>query len=109
MKFILKFILGGITLFLLSFVTFYLFTSGEYFVRDTVTTDSSLKSEEINGNRLYIEDYGDINGPLLIVLHGGPGYDSKYMKLFKDLSDGFHVVLYDQLGCGLSERVIIIL
>lgn len=106
MKFLLKFILGGITLFLLSFVTLYLITSGEYSVRETITSDSTLKSVEINERKLYLESYGDTAKKLLVVLHGGPGYDSKYMDVFKDLSDSFYVILYDQLGCGLSERVL---
>lgn len=105
MKFLLKFIIVGITLFLVSFVTLYLFTSGDN-VRDTVTTDGSLPSLEINKHTLYIENYGDTTKPMLVVLHGGPGYDSKYMETFKGLSDSFNVILYDQLGCGLSERVL---
>lgn len=106
MKFLLKFILVGITLFLVSFVTLYLFTGGDYIVRDTVTSDSSLQSLEINEHKIHIESYGDTTMPMLVVLHGGPGYDSKYMETFKGLSDNFHVILYDQLGCGLSERVL---
>jgi L-proline amide hydrolase len=42
----------------------------------------------------------------LVVLHGGPGAPSYYLNSLAELADtGRPVVLYDQLGCGRSDRV----
>lgn len=41
----------------------------------------------------------------LFVLHGGPGYPHNFQKNLASLAEnGWPVVLYDQLGCGLSDR-----
>ncbi len=41
----------------------------------------------------------------MIVLHGGPGNDYRYLLPLKDLSDTYRVIFYDQRGTGLSPRV----
>lgn len=39
----------------------------------------------------------------LILLHGGPGSTHNYFELFDTLAeDGRQLIMYDQLGCGLS-------
>src|SRR2546421_539893 len=40
----------------------------------------------------------------LLTLHGGPGYPHDYLKPLEQLSDERPVILYDQLGCGKSDR-----
>lgn len=41
----------------------------------------------------------------LVCLHGGPGMDHRYMEPLKKLAgDGLQVLLYDQLGSGVSDR-----
>jgi proline-specific peptidase len=40
----------------------------------------------------------------LVVLHGGPGMPSPYLSGLAALAADRDVVLYDQLGCGRSER-----
>ena len=41
----------------------------------------------------------------LFVLHGGPGFPHNFKNNHSELAkDGYQVVLYDQLGCGLSDR-----
>ena len=49
--------------------------------------------------------YGSEDAPVLIVLHGGPGADFRYLLNLSVLSDQYRVVFYDQLGTGLSQRV----
>jgi proline iminopeptidase len=44
-------------------------------------------------------------GMPVIVLHGGPGFSSFYLKPFEDLGDDRPVVRYDQLGAGKSDRI----
>lgn len=40
----------------------------------------------------------------LLLLHGGPGSTHNYFELLDDLStDGRQIIMYDQLGCGLSS------
>jgi pimeloyl-ACP methyl ester carboxylesterase len=40
----------------------------------------------------------------LVALHGGPGSTHNYFAPLERLADERQVVLYDQLGCGRSER-----
>ena len=42
----------------------------------------------------------------LVALHGGPGVAHNYLKPMEELAqDGWPLVLYDQLGCGLSTHL----
>jgi proline iminopeptidase len=62
---------------------------------------------EFKGYKTYYIVYGDLNsGPApLVVLHGGPGYTHYYLENLSELTKfGQSVVLYDQLGCGKSDR-----
>jgi proline iminopeptidase len=61
---------------------------------------------EVDGGRVWYRSLGRSDGatPLLIV-HGGPGATSYYVEpLAEALADERRVVIYDQLGCGRSER-----
>jgi proline iminopeptidase len=40
----------------------------------------------------------------LVLLHGGPGVPSGYLRPLEALADGRRVVVYDQLGCGASDH-----
>jgi proline iminopeptidase len=74
-------------------------------VPKTVDQDPSLPAIELNGTRFHAEAFGHPDSPLLVVLHGGPGADYRYLlncKAFAD--DDFRVVFYDQRGAGLSKR-----
>lgn len=68
----------------------------------------------VNGVRLYV----DVEGaglvpdgprmrekPILVLLHGGPGFDhSMYKPAFSALSDIAQIIYYDHRGCGRSEN-----
>lgn len=57
------------------------------------------------GHRLYYESVGDGARGALLCLHGGPGGTHDLMRPFTALAQfGLQVVLYDQLGCGRSQR-----
>lgn len=61
---------------------------------------------QFNGYDVWYSLIGDIdNGTLpLFVLHGGPGFPHNHLENLSELAGHFPVVLYDQLGCGLSDR-----
>jgi len=71
----------------------------------TVAQDESIQHLVMNEHRFHYQTQGDPSNPVVIVLHGGPGADSRYLTPLLGLSDEYFVVLYDQLGTGLSERV----
>jgi len=93
-------------------------------VPKTVAEDSRLPSIDVNGTTLHAETFGDINNPIMIFLHGGPGSDYKAMisefgvenasrypnqRTFPNagltrLQDEYFLVFYDQRGAGLSTR-----
>ncbi len=71
----------------------------------TVDEDASLPSINVNGTKLHAETFGDPQNPILIVLHGGPGADYRYLLNCKEFApQGYFVVFYDQRGSGLSQR-----
>jgi proline-specific peptidase len=58
----------------------------------------------VPGGQVFTARYGSGNGSALVVLHGGPGMPSYYLEPLADLADERDVILFDQLGCGRSER-----
>jgi proline iminopeptidase len=59
---------------------------------------------EVAGGRVWTGTYGEGPGTPLLVLHGGPGMPSYYLEPLTALAGSRPVVLYDQLGCGRSDR-----
>ncbi|UTW55168.1 prolyl aminopeptidase [Kordiimonas sp. SCSIO 12610] len=56
-----------------------------------------------DGHKLYVEQSGNPNGIPVIFLHGGPGGGtSPTQRRFFD-PQKFHIILFDQRGCGKSE------
>ncbi len=109
MKKILK-IIGKIFIFLLGsllvlFVTFYLLTAGDYEVAKTVEQDPSIPHIKIGNTVFHAETFGNDTNEIVIILHGGPGNDYRYILPLKELADEYYVVFYDQRGTGLSPRV----
>jgi proline iminopeptidase len=71
----------------------------------TVDQDPSLPGTSVNGTQLHIQAFGHPDSALLVVIHGGPGSDYRYLLNCKAFADsGFRVVFYDQRGSGLSKR-----
>jgi proline iminopeptidase len=57
----------------------------------------------VAGAELYARDLG--KGPAVIVLHGGPDFDHRYLLPELDrLSDSFRLIYYDQRGRGQSAN-----
>lgn len=93
-------------------------------VPKTVAEDLMLPSLSINGTTLHLETMGDINNPIMVFNHGGPGSDYRAMISQKggknasrypnqrtatkqgmsQLQNEYFLVFYDQRGAGLSPR-----
>lgn len=60
---------------------------------------------EVTGGKVWyqIHDKNTNNAPV-IVLHGGPGSSHWSLQGLSELSDVRPIILYDQLGCGKSDR-----
>jgi proline iminopeptidase len=74
-------------------------------VAATVENDASLQFVELQGYKFHVRTFGDKTRPPIVVVHGGPGGDSKYLYPIQDLSKSYYVIYYDQRGTGLSPRV----
>lgn len=93
-------------------------------VQPTTDQDFGLPQIVVNGVPLHLETYGDPCQPILICLHGGPGFDYKSMISesgvenasaypgervnanlgLTRLADEYFLVFYDRRGSGLSPR-----
>jgi pimeloyl-ACP methyl ester carboxylesterase len=62
------------------------------------------RTEPINGVDLFVRRFGDPARPMLVIVHGGPGWDHSYLLPASELQDIRHVVFFDLRGCGRSTR-----
>jgi proline iminopeptidase len=56
----------------------------------------------VDGGKIWYRVVGSGTATPAILLHGGPGFPSHYMKSLEALSSDRRVVRYDQLGAGAS-------
>ncbi len=57
----------------------------------------------VPGGSMWYRVSGTGTATPVVLLHGGPGFSSFYLKPFEDLGDDRQVVRYDQLGGGKSD------
>lgn len=58
----------------------------------------------VPGGKIWYKITGTGTGTPVILLHGGPGFSSFYLKPLEDLGDDRVVIRYDQLGGGKSDK-----
>lgn len=59
----------------------------------------------VDGGRIWYRVTGTGSGTPVILLHGGPGFSSYYLKSLEGLGNDRLVVRYDQLGGGKSDSM----
>jgi proline iminopeptidase len=105
LKFTGKILLGLLIIIILFSASIYVITKGDYSVPKTVENDKSIPHIKIDNTIFHSETFGSNMNEVVIVIHGGPGNDYKYLLPLKPLSEIYFVVFYDQRGTGLSPRV----
>lgn len=58
---------------------------------------------ELDGHKVSFSQFGNTQGPAIVILHGGPGSQSKPKQVKGYDLTKYHVILFDQRGCGKSE------
>ncbi len=56
----------------------------------------------LNGLKLHYLDEG--KGDPVVMVHGNPSWSIYYRNLINALSDSFHTIVPDHIGCGLSDK-----
>ncbi len=60
---------------------------------------------QVDGGKIWYRVTGSPGKTPILVLHGGPGVPSYYLKPLEALATDRQVIFYDQLGCGRSDRI----
>ena len=100
-----KILLGLLALLLVLFIALYLITTGDYKVAETAEQDPSIPHITVDDAVFHSAAFGNDTNEVVVVIHGGPGNDYRYLLPLKQLADDYYVVFYDQRGTGLSPRV----
>lgn len=70
---------------------------------DTTKLPAGESRLAVDGGTIWYKVSGGGSATPVILLHGGPGYNSYYLKALEALGDQRPVVRYDQLGGGKSS------
>jgi proline iminopeptidase len=60
---------------------------------------------DVDGGKIWYNVVGTGDKTPILLLHGGPGIPSYYLKPLAKLGDERQIIFYDQLGCGHSDRI----
>ena len=90
----------------------YLFISSLIFLscnssskKDIVSIHTGERKPKVDGGEIWYKVSGLGTQTPIVLLHGGPGYSSFYLKPLEEIGDDRQVVRYDQLGSGKSDFV----
>lgn len=70
----------------------------------TLEHDTNIPYLQLENYRFHYRVYGEENKDAVIVLHGGPGGDFRYLLTVQALASRYKVIFYDHRGTGLSPR-----
>lgn len=59
----------------------------------------------VPGGKIWYKISGTGTALPVVLIHGGPGFSSFYLKPFEELGNDRQVVRYDQLGGGKSDKI----
>lgn len=59
--------------------------------------------DEQDGHKVFFSQFGNPKGDALVILHGGPGSQSKPKQIKGYDLEKYHIITFDQRGCGKSE------
>lgn len=59
--------------------------------------------DELDGHKVFFAQFGNPQGDAIVILHGGPGAQSKPKHIKGYDLEKYHVITFDQRGCGKSE------
>ncbi len=106
MKNLIKSTLNENILFIFLVVFLFCSCSGN---KESKSTSPALTIGEshlvVPGGNIWYKVTGTGKGVPVVLLHGGPGGSSFYLKPFEDLGNDRQVVRYDQLGSGKSDVI----
>ena len=105
LKLLAKGLLAIVGTLVLFYIVFYFMAWGDYQVAKTVDHDPSISHITLDGTTMHVETFGSDTNEVVIVIHGGPGNDFRYLLDLQALADEYFVVFYDQRGTGLSPRI----
>ena len=78
-------------------------------VPPTVDEDSNLPSVKVNvagrDRLVHVRTFGNNTNPPLFFIHGSYTDSRPYRNICENLADKYFIVIWDQRGCGLSERI----
>ncbi len=60
---------------------------------------------DVEGGKVWYKIIGEGEKTPILLLHGGPGIPSYYLKPLAALGKDRPVIFFDQLGCGKSDRI----
>lgn len=67
----------------------------------TIPTEGFI---DVKGGKVWYKIYGaEKKKTPVLLLHGGPGFPSDYLRPLQELASERPVIFYDQLGCGRSD------
>lgn len=89
-------------LFSLSILLFLLLFSSCHSSTDLTPREGFI---EVKGGKVWYKIVGAGKQTPIILLHGGPGVPSYYLKPLAALGNNRPVIFIDQLGCGKSDRI----
>ncbi len=59
--------------------------------------------DEQDGHKVFFSQFGNLKGDALVILHGGPGSQSKPKQIKGYDLEKYHIITFDQRGSGKSE------